>query len=111
MYRVVGLKEEEEVTLAESFTEALKIFHEHCTKPINEGKRSLNMEKSCYIEAVGETATAQMQHPYVFEFAVKAGLIKDGELAAPLIEPRTTELIAAFSRAAVLQMLGTIGCH
>ncbi len=116
MYRVVGLKEEdededEEVTLTESFTEALEIFHEHCTKPINKGKRTLNMEKSCYIEAVGETATARMQHPYVFEFAVKAGLIKDAELAAPVIEPKTTELIAAFSRAAVLQMLGSIGCH
>jgi len=113
---VVGLKEEdededEEVTLTESFTEALEIFHEHCTKPINKGKRTLNMEKSCYIEAVGETATARMQHPYVFEFAVKAGLIKDAELAAPVIEPKTTELIAAFSRAAVLQMLGSIGCH
>lgn len=111
MYRVVGLKEEEEVTQTQSFTEALKIFHEHCTKPINQGKRTLNMEKSCYIEALGETATARMHHPYVFEFAVKAGLIKDGELADPLIEPTTTELIAAFSRAAVLQMIGTIGCH
>jgi phosphoribosylaminoimidazole-succinocarboxamide synthase len=50
-------------------------------------------------------------YPYVFEFAIKAGLIKNDKLAQPLIEPSTTEFIATFSRAAVLQMIGTLGCH
>jgi hypothetical protein len=52
-----------------------------------------------------------MYYPFVFEFAVKAGLIKCGKLAEPIIEPSATELIAAFSRAAVLQMVGTLGSH
>jgi hypothetical protein len=52
-----------------------------------------------------------MHYPFVFEFAVKASLIKNGKLAEPLIEPPTTELIAAFGRAAVMQMVGTLGCH
>ena len=68
-------------------------------------------EKSFYIEAVGKTATARMYSPYLFGFALKTGLLKNGKLAEPLIEPETTELIAAFSRAAVLQLTAGMGCH
>lgn len=52
-----------------------------------------------------------MYYPYVFDFAIKAGLIKDGKLAEPLIEPQVTELIAAFSRVAVPQFTSGMGCH
>ncbi len=52
-----------------------------------------------------------MYYPYAFEFAVKAGLMKDGKLAEPLIEPKVTELIAAFSRVAILQLTTGMGCH
>ena len=110
MYNVIGLKETD-VRRAESFTDAIKIFHEHCIEPIAKGQRPGNEETTCFIEAIGETATTRMHYPFVFEFAVKAGLIKNGKLAEPLIEPPTTELIAAFSRAAVMQMVGTLGCH
>jgi hypothetical protein len=110
MYNVIGL-EETDVMRAESFTEALKIFYEHCIEPISRGQKPRNAGTMCYIEAIGETATTRMQYPFVFEFAVKVGLIKNGKLAEPLIEPSPTELIAAFSRAAVMQMVGTLGCH
>ena len=110
MYNVIGLKETD-VTLAESFTEALKVFHEHCIEPIASGQKPGNAETRCCIEVVGKTATTRMHYPFVFEFAVKAGLIKGGKLAEPLVEPPTTELIAAFSRAAVMRMVGTLGCH
>jgi hypothetical protein len=110
MFTVVGLNEKD-VTNAPSFGEALKIFHERCIEPIAKGQKPMNAEATCYIEAKGETATARMYYPYVFEFAVKAGLIKNGKIAEPLVEPPMTELIAAFSRAAVLQMMGTLGCH
>ena len=52
-----------------------------------------------------------MYYPYVFEFAVKAGLIKDGKLAELQIEPTVTELLAVFSRVAVLQLTAGMGCH
>ena len=52
-----------------------------------------------------------MYYPYVFEFAIKAGLIKNGKLVEPLREPPVTELIAAFSKAAILQMTQGMGCH
>jgi hypothetical protein len=52
-----------------------------------------------------------MYYPYVFEFGVKAGLIKNGKLATPLIEPSVTELIAEFSRVAILQLTAGMGCH
>ena len=110
MYNVIGL-EETDVMRAESFTEALKIFHERCIEPISRGQKPRNAETTCFIEAIGETATTRMHYPFVFEFAIKAGLITNGKLAEPLIEPSTTELIAAFSRAAVMQMVGTLGCH
>jgi hypothetical protein len=110
MYNVIGLNEKD-LLHADSFTEALKIFHEHCIEPIAKGQKPCSAETTCCIEAIGETATTRMHYPFVFEFAVKAGLIKDGKLAEPLIEPPTTELIAAFSRAAVMQMVGTLGCH
>lgn len=110
MYKVIGLRETD-VMRAESFTEALKMFNELCLEPIARGQKPPNAETTCYIEAEGETATSRMCYPYVFEFAIKAGLIKNGKLAEPLIEPPITELIAAFSRAAVLQMVGTLGCH
>lgn len=109
-FNVVGLREKE-VRSAESFIEALRIFHECCIEPVSQGKKLQDLETACYIEAKGEIATARMHYPYVFEFAIKAGLIKNGKLAEPLIEPSITELIAAFSRASVLQMVGTIGCH
>jgi hypothetical protein len=111
MYHIVGLNEKEMAT-ADSFTEALKIFYEGCIEPLAHGRtKPQNAETSCYIEVIGETASARMYYPYVFEFAIKTGLIKNDKLAQPLIEPSTTELIAAFSRAAVLQMIGTLGCH
>ncbi len=52
-----------------------------------------------------------MYYPYVFEFAVKAGLIKNGVLVEPLSEPSTTDLIAEFSRAAILKITEKMGCH
>lgn len=110
MFNVIGLSKEE-VRSAESFTEALRIFYECCMEPVSQGKKLQDFETACYIEAKGDVATARMHYPYVFEFAIKAGLIKNGKLAEPLIEPHITELIAAFSRASVLQMVGTIGCH
>jgi len=73
MYKVVGLNEKE-VTNAESFAEALKLFYERCIEPIAQGKTFQNSETTCYIEAEGETANARMYYPYVFEFAIKAGL-------------------------------------
>jgi hypothetical protein len=39
MYNVVGLNEKDTVS-AESFSEALKIFHERCIEPLLEGKSS-----------------------------------------------------------------------
>ncbi len=110
MYAIVGLNEKD-LSKADRFVDALKLFHEHCIEPVARGQKPLNAETTCYIEAQGETATSRMYYPYVFEFAIKAGSIKNGKLAEPLIEPSTTELIAAFSRAAVLQMVGTLGCH
>lgn len=109
MYKVIGLNGKE--MRAESFTEALKILYELFPNSIAPGKILNDSEKACYIEAVGETATARMYCPYVFEFAVKAGLIKNGKLANPLVEPHVTELIAAFSRVAVLQLTAGMGCH
>jgi hypothetical protein len=110
MYRAVGLSEKD-VVGTESFTEALKVFYGRCIEPISNGEKYQKSETTCYIEAKGETAVARMYYPYVFEFAIKAGLIKNGKLADPLIEPSVTELIAAFSRASILQMTGTLGCH
>jgi hypothetical protein len=52
-----------------------------------------------------------MYYPYAFEFAVKAGLIKNSKLAEPLIEPSVTELITAFSRVAILHLTAGMGCH
>jgi hypothetical protein len=110
MFTVVGLNEKD-ISNASSFTEALQIFHERCIEPIAKGQKPQNAETTCYIEAKGEIASTRMYYHNVFEFAVKAGLIKDGKIAEPLVEPPMTELIAAFSRAAVLQMMGTLGCH
>ncbi len=110
MYTVVGLNEQD-VLKADRFVDAMKLFHEHCIEPIARGQKPQNAETTCYIEAKGETAATRMYYPFVFEFAIKAGLIKNGKLAEPLIEPPTPELIAAFSRAAVMQMVGTLGCH
>lgn len=110
MYKVVGLNEKEAMS-AESFTEALKIFYGSCIEPIAQGEKPQNPETTCYIEARGERVNARMNYPFVFEYAVKAGLIKNGRLADPLIEPTITDLIAEFSRASTLQMIGTMGCH
>ncbi len=110
MYRAVGLNEKE-ATNAETFTEALRDFYERCIEPIAQGKTPQNSETSCYIEAIGERIAVRMYYPYVFEFAVKAGLIKNGILAEPLSEPSTTDLIAEFSRAAILKMTEKMGCH
>jgi hypothetical protein len=109
MYTVIGLNGTK--TRAEKFTDALKSLYELFPEPFAQGKVLSNSEKSCYIEAVGKTATARMYCPYLFEFALKAGLLKEGKLAEPLIEPESTELIAAFSRAAVLQLTTGMGCH
>jgi hypothetical protein len=110
MYKVVGM-DEKDVWMAERFVDALKLFYEHCIQSLNNGQKPSHPDSTCYIEAMGDTATARMSYPFIFEYAVKAGLIKDGKLAELLIEPLTTDLIAAFSRAAVLQMVGTLGCH
>jgi hypothetical protein len=110
MYKVVGLNEKE-VMNAESFTESLRFLHEHCSEAIALGGTPRNSETTCFIEAKGETATTRMCYPYIFEFAIKVGLIKNGKLVEPLIEPPIVELIAAFSRAAVLQMMTGMGCH
>ncbi len=110
MYRVVGANEKN-VIEAGSFTEALKILYEFFPDSIAPGKILKDSEKACYIEAVGGTATARMYCPYAFEFAVKAGLIRDGKLVEPMIEPSVTELIAAFSRVAVLQFTAGMECH
>lgn len=109
MYRVIGLNGEEK--RAESFTEALRILYGLFPESFALGKIPQNSEKACYIEAVGETATARMYYPYAFEFAIKAGLMKDGKLVEPLVEPPVTELIAAFSRIAILQLTAGMGCH
>ena len=110
MFRIVGLNEKE-VTSAESFTEALRILYNSCIEPIARGEKPPNSETTCYIEAIGKTAAVRMYYPYVFEFAIKAGLIKDGRLVEPLIEPSTTDLIAEFSRAAILKLTEKMGCH
>ena len=110
MFRVVGLIEKE-VTSAESFTEALRILYNSCIEPIAHGEKLQNSETTCYIEAIGKTAAVRMYYPYVFDFAIKAGLIKDGRLVEPLIEPPTTDLIAEFSRAAILKFTEKMGCH
>lgn len=112
MYKVVGLNEKD-VMSAENFTEALRIFYERCIEPIAQGKtpQTQSSETTCYIEAKGERAAAHMYYPYVFEFAIKAGLIKNGKLVEPLIEPTITDLIAEFSRAAILKMTEKMGCH
>lgn len=109
MYTVIGLNGIE--TRTEKFTDALKRLYELFPESLAQGKILSDSEKACYIEAIGETTTARMYCPYVFEFALKAGLLKNGKLAEPLIEPETTELIAAFSRAAVLQLTAGMGCH
>lgn len=109
MFRVIGLDGKE--IMAESFTEALKILYELFPESFAQGKIPQNPEKACYIEAVGETANARMYYPYAFEFAIKAGLMKDGKLVEPLVEPSVTELIAAFSRVAILQFTAGMGCH
>jgi hypothetical protein len=110
MYRVIGL-DEKDVMSAESFTDAFTIFYSKCIDPIAQGRKPKDPETTCYIEAVGERTSARMYFPFAFEFGVKAGLIKDGKLAHPLIEPSITDLIAEFSRASTLQMIGTMGCH
>ena len=109
MYKVIGLNGEE--MRAESFTGALKILYGLFPESFAQGKIPSDSEKTCYIEAVGETANARMYYRYVFEFGVKAGLIKNGKLATPLIEPSVTELIAEFSRVAILQLTAGMGCH
>ncbi len=109
MYKVVV--SDEEATYSETFTEALRDFHERCIEPIDQGKKPQNPEATCYIEAEGERTAVRMYYPYIFEFAVKAGLIKDGALVEPLSEPSTTDLIAEFSRAAILKMTEKMGCH
>jgi len=109
MYTVIGLNGTK--TRAETFTDALKSLYELFPESFAQGKILSNSEKACYIEAVGETTTARMYCPYLFEFALKVGLLKNGKLAEPLIEPETAELIAAFSRAAVLQLTAGMGCH
>ncbi len=109
MFRVIGLNGEE--IRAESFTEALRILYGLFPESFAQGKIPQSCEKACYIEAVGETASARMYFPYAFEFAIKAGLMKDGKLVEPLVEPPVTELIAAFSRVAILQMTAGMGCH
>lgn len=109
MFRVIGLNGEE--MKAESFTEALKILYWLFPESFAQGKIPQSSEKACYIEAVGETANARMYYPYAFEFAIKAGLMKDGKLVEPLVEPPVTELIAAFSRVAILQFTAGMGCH
>lgn len=110
MFNVVGLNEKD-VASAESFTEALRFLYNRCIEPIARGEKLQNSETTCYIEAIGKTATVRMYYPYVFEFAIKAGLIKDGRLVEPLIEPSTTDLIAEFSRAAILKFTEKMGCH
>jgi hypothetical protein len=110
MYKVIGFNEKD-IASAETFTKALRILCEHCSEPLSQITKQQNLEKKCYIEAVGETASARMYYPYVFEFAVKAGLIKNGKFVEPMIEPATTELIAAFSRVAILQFTSGMGCH
>jgi hypothetical protein len=110
MYRVVGPREDE-VAMAESFADALRTIHGMCSDNASCGGAPSSSETMCYIEAVGETATARMYYPYVFEFAIKSRLIKDGRLIEPLVEPPVTELIAAFSRVAILQMTRGMGCH
>jgi hypothetical protein len=110
MYRVVGLNEKE-ATNTETFTEALRDFYEVCIEPISLGEKPQNSETTCYIEARGERTTVRIYYPYVFEFAIKAGLIKNGKLVEPLPEPSTTDLIAEFSRAAILKMTEKMGCH
>ncbi|MDD2252141.1 MAG: hypothetical protein PHQ10_04175 [Dehalococcoidales bacterium] len=110
MYKIVGLNEKD-VMDAESFTGALNIFYKIYIDPVAQGKKPNNSETTGYIEAIGKTATTRMYYPYVFEFAVKAGLINNGKLVEPLIEPTVTDLIAEFSRAGVLQMIGVMGCH
>lgn len=110
MYKIVGLNENDEMG-AESFTGALKIFYEIYIDPVAQGKKTNNPETTGYIEAIGKTANTRMYYPYVFEFAVKAGLIKNNKLVEPLVEPNVTDLIAEFSRAGVLQMIGVMGCH
>jgi hypothetical protein len=109
MYRVIGLNGNE--MTAETFTKALKILYELFPESFAQGKIPRSCEKACYIEAVGKTASARMYYPYAFEFAVKAGLIKNGKLAEPLIEPSVTELIAEFSRVAIFQLTAGMGCH
>ena len=79
MLRVVGLNEKE-VTSAESFTKALRFLYDRCIEPIARGEKHQNSETTCYIGAIGKTAAVRMYYPYVFEFAIKAGLIKDGIL-------------------------------
>ena len=77
IYSIVGLNEKE-VTSAESFTEALRILYNRCIEPIARGEKLQNSETTCYIEAIGKTAAVRMYYPYVFEYAIKAELIKDG---------------------------------
>lgn len=110
MFRVVALNEKE-VTSTESFTQALRFLYNHCIEPIARGEKPNNSETTCYIEAIGKMTAVRMYYPYVFEFAIKAGLIKDGKLVEPLIEPSTTDLIAEFSRAAILKLTEKMGCH
>jgi hypothetical protein len=62
-------------------------------------------------KAKAKTPTIRMNYPYVFEYAVEAGLIKDGRLVEPLIEPSTTDLIAEFNRDAILKMTEKMGRH
>jgi len=67
----------------------LRILYNRCIEPIAHGEKPQNSETTCYIEAIGKTAAVRMYYPYVFEYAIKAGLIKDGRLVEPLIEPPT----------------------
>jgi hypothetical protein len=55
-------------------------------------------------KAEGKTAIVRMYYPYVFEYTVEAKLIKDGRSVELLIEPSITDLIAEFSKSAILKM-------
>ncbi|OPX78005.1 MAG: hypothetical protein A4E45_01591 [Methanosaeta sp. PtaB.Bin039] len=110
MFRVAGWEEADSLD-AETFIDALRIIHELCSAAPEKRDGSSDPKKVFYIEAVGETATARLYYPYAFEFAVKAGLIRYGKLKEDAIEPTVSELIAVFSRAAVLQLTAGMGCH
>jgi hypothetical protein len=46
-------------------------IYEGCIEPLAHGRtKPQNAETSGYIEVIGETASARMYYPYVFEFAI-----------------------------------------